>query len=160
MIYQSNDNMLNSIFEIANIHAKRLSYAYNKLNHAFPLNSTKILAITEDEMPMYDLLTNRFSKLQDYMGQTIFPKLLIAGGESIDEMTFIDRLNHLEKLGVVNNAATWMQMRQIRNHLAHEYPHQPAQTAEYLNQAYQYTQELLSILDQTIKFAYKHGILK
>ena len=67
-------------------------------------------------------------------------------------MTFIDRLNRLEKFGVLDEAENWMKMRQIRNHLSHEYPDQPEIMAEYLNDAFNFGKTLLYYLEATTSF--------
>ncbi len=144
---------LQSIIEVAQIHAKRLKYAMKKLNSYFPISPETILTLSEDELPLFELYTSRFSKLQDLMGNALYPKLLASTGEPVDEMTFIDRLNRLEKLGVIDDAENWMKMRQIRNHLSHEYPDQPELTAEYLNDAFDFGVTLLPYLEKTIQFS-------
>ncbi|MBP9727246.1 MAG: hypothetical protein KBD83_07270 [Gammaproteobacteria bacterium] len=145
--------ILQSIIEVAQIHAKRLKYAMKKLNSYFPISPETILTLSEDELPLFELYTSRFSKLQDLMGNALYPKLLASTGEPVDEMTFIDRLNRLEKLGVIDDAENWMKMRQIRNHLSHEYPDQPELTAEYLNDAFDFGVTLLRYLEKTIQFS-------
>ena len=135
---------ISSIVEIAHTHASRLNYAMKKLDKRFPLTAEAVLAISEDELPMFEFYTSRFSKLQDVMGNALFPKLLAIVGDLTEGMTFIDKLNRLEKLGVIDSTDTWMMMRQMRNHLAHEYPNQPELTAEYLNQAFEFGQKLVS----------------
>ena len=143
---------LQSVMDVAQIHAKRLKYAMKKLSSYFPISSETVISLSEDELPLFELYTSRFSKLQDLMGNALYPKLLASVGEPIDEMTFIDRLNRLEKLGVLDEAENWMKMRQIRNHLSHEYPDQPEIMAEYLNDAFNFGKTLLYYLEATTSF--------
>jgi hypothetical protein len=147
------------IIEIAQTHASRLTYAIKKLAHHFPLSAKTVLAIPDDELPMFEFYTSRFSKLQDLMGNALFPKLLAAVGDLTEGMTFIDKLNRLEKLGIIESTDAWMTMRQIRNHLSHEYPNQPELTAVYLNEAFESGQQLLSCLENTIQFSKKRKLL-
>ncbi len=149
----SQQETLQSIIDVAEIHAKRLKYAMKKLSSYFPISPEVIVALSDDELPLFELYTSRFSKLQDLIGNALFPKLLASVGEPVDEMTFIDRLNRLEKLGVLDNAENWMKLRQIRNHLSHEYPDQPEITAEYLNDAFDFGRILLKCLEKSIQFA-------
>lgn len=146
---------LQSVIDVAEIHAKRLKYAMKKLSSYFPISPEVILNLSEDEIPLFELYTSRFSKLQDLMGNALFPKLLESVGEPVDEMTFIDRLNRLEKLGILDSAENWMTLRQIRNHLSHEYPDQPEITAEYLNDAFDFGKILLRCLEKSVQFVTK-----
>jgi len=150
---------IRSIIEIAQTHASRLNYAMEKLAKYFPLSAETVLSLSDDELPMFEFYTSRFSKLQDVMGNALFPKLLAAVGDLTEGMTFIDKLNRLEKLGVIDSTDTWMMMRQMRNHLSHEYPNQPELTAEYLNKAFESGQTLLSYLDCSVQFLTKRNLL-
>jgi plasmid maintenance system killer protein len=129
-------NVLISNIKTAEIHVKRLEYAMKKLASYFPISAEKIMALTDEELETFELYTSRFSKLQDLMGSQLFTLVLTLAGEPADEMTMIDKVHKLEKLKVINSADDWQLMRQIRNHLSHEYPDNPGMTAKYLNQAY------------------------
>lgn len=158
-IKTADQNALQSVVNTANIHSERLKYAIEKLSSHFPLSADAVSSLSEDELPLLEFYTSRFSKLQDLMGNALFPKLLSAVGEPIDEMTFIDRLHRLEKLGVIDSTETWMKMRQMRNHLVHEYPDNPELTAEYLNDVFGFGPTLLHYLKESIRFAKEKYIL-
>ncbi len=68
-----------------------------------------------------DQILFRFAKLQDAMGLRLIPSTLAALREPYEEWPMQDRLNRLEKLGFIN-AELWLEWREIRNRLAHEYP--------------------------------------
>jgi hypothetical protein len=139
---------LTEAIKIAHIHADRINYAKKNLQHYFPITPEKVATIKIDELPMFELFTNRFAKLQDLMGNKIFTLILTAAGESADEMTFIDKINKLEKLRIIDSAQVWMTMRQVRNHLSHEYPEHPELTSRFLNQAYELSDKLLFLLNK------------
>ncbi len=50
-------------------------------------------------------------------------------------MAFIDRLSRLESLGFIASADTWLELREQRNRLAHDYPDDPELLASELNAA-------------------------
>lgn len=139
---------MESALEIAKIHVKRLAYALEKLSPIFPMPADKVNALTDEELLLLELLTSRFAKLQDFMGAKLFTVFLESKGELADEMTFLDKIHKLEKLNLITSAEDWMVMRQIRNHLSHEYPHKPELTAQYLNQAYTMAFKLINCLDK------------
>jgi hypothetical protein len=139
---------LQSALEIAQIHAKRLTYSWEKLSSIFPITADRVTSLTDEEFLYLELLTSRFAKLHDFMGAKLFTLFLESQGELADEMTFLDKIHKLEKLNIIEKADDWMKMRQVRNHLSHEYPHQPQVTAEYLNQAYGMVFQLIDCLDK------------
>lgn len=143
------DNMiifLDSLFKVAKIHADRLSTSMQRLQPKMPLSPRDVEAFTFDDMLLWEMFVNRFSKLQDLIGAKIFKAVIDYAGESTESMTLIDRLNTLEKIGVIDNTAAWKDLREMRNHLAHEYPDAPETVAAYLNQAFSMTSVLIETL--------------
>lgn len=63
-----------------------------------------------------------FIKIQDKLGGKLFRALLAEWRELDEEMTMIDVLNRLEKLGILDSAETWDRLREVRNAITHEYP--------------------------------------
>ena len=149
------DNMiilLNSLFKVAKIHADRLSTSRQHLQTKMPLSSHDVEAFTFDDMLLWEMFVNRFSKLQDLMGAKIFKAVIDYAGESTDLMTLIDRLHTLEKLGLIDNAVAWKDLREMRNHLAHEYPDAPETVANYLNKAFDMASVLIETLNKLEEF--------
>jgi len=149
------DNMivlLESLFKVAKIHADRLSTSRQHLQPKMPLSSHDVEAFTFDEMLLWEMFVNRFSKLQDLMGAKIFKTVIDYAGESTDSMTLIDRLHTLEKLGLIDNVAVWKDMREMRNHLAPEYPDAPEIVANYLNKAFGMAAVLIETLNKLEEF--------
>ena len=149
------DNMiilLESLFKVAKIHADRLSTSRQHLQPKMPLSSRDVEAFTFDEMLLWEMFVNRFSKLQDLMGAKIFKAVIDYAGESTDSMTLIDRLHALEKLGLIDNVMAWKDMREMRNHLAHEYPDAPETVANYLNKAFDMASVLIETLNKLEEF--------
>ena len=69
-----------------------------------------------------DAFIYRFIKIQDKMGDKLFPAYLQLLQEYRDNMPLIDVLNDLERLGVIESAQEWIEFRKLRNSLTHEYP--------------------------------------
>jgi len=70
----------------------------------------------------FDTFIYRFSKIQDYMGEKLFPATLDILGDYKYSMSFKDILNKLERLELIQSVQQWMSFREIRNTLTHEYP--------------------------------------
>ena len=66
-----------------------------------------------------DAFVSRFGRLQDTVGDKLLPALLISMAEKPGAA--IDNLDRAEKLGFIESADTWMEMRRLRNQMVHEY---------------------------------------
>lgn len=118
---------------IANRHASRLEDALNKTSAWFPLTEVALSTMPSEEIALLDMLSSRFARLQDLIGAKIFSLVLSLLGE--DDLSFIDKLQKLEKLEYIDSARWWMQLRDIRNQLAHDYPGSEALLVLHFNQA-------------------------
>ena len=67
--------------------------------------------------------------------------------EITSNMTMIDKINRLERLSIIKDSASWLKMREIRNHLVHDYPDHPEITVIYINQVFELSSELLDMLN-------------
>ncbi len=135
--------ILKSNIEICDIHADRIQQALNYLKPLLPIQPSALESLGGQDLGFLELLTGRFAKLQDAIGQKIFPNLLEILKEDIEGQSFLDILNRLEKLGILENVEFWLELRKIRNSIAHEYPDNPELMAKNLNQAFSASFKLL-----------------
>lgn len=139
-----------SVLGTAQIHVVRLNFAMKKLKGKLPMTAEKVKTLKNNDILLWELLTNRFAKLQDLIGNKLFNLFLEASGENIENWTMIDKVNKLEKLEIIENSNFWTSLRLLRNHLAHEYPEHPEITAKYLNQTVTAVPELIRCLEKLI----------
>ena len=85
-----------------------------------PLTVELYARLSDVDMSFVDQLIFRFSKLQDTLGEKIFPAILTLSEEDVKRKTFVDILNRLEELDVINKNH-WLKLRETRNQIAHEY---------------------------------------
>lgn len=135
------------------LHQRRLDYASRQLAGQFPLSAQNWTSLDEETVAAIDQLLFRYSKLQDAMGQRLFPAILQLGGEWRDDETFIDKLNRLERIGAIPSTETWNTLRVIRNRMTHEYPDSPEQNAANVNRVAASITDLAATLDQADHFA-------
>lgn len=80
-----------------------------------------------------DAFATRFGRMQDTMGDKLIPelrrRLLETPGATLDN------LNRMEKLGLLASVTDWMEARNLRNRLVHEYMRDEAEFAGALNRA-------------------------
>ena len=74
---------------------------------------------TFDEMDRFEAFTSRFARLSDLLIQKIFR--LIDQIDLEDSETVRDRINNAEKKGLIESADSFIQIRIVRNDIAHEY---------------------------------------
>ena len=74
---------------------------------------------TFEEMEAFDSLTSKFSRASDIFLQKIIRTLWELLHE--DKMPLIDILNKAEKLEIIHSADAMLEIRDIRNQIAHEY---------------------------------------
>jgi len=126
-------------------HTQRLLYLQEKMANLFPLDVEKYNYLDEEQIGIIDQVLFRFGKLQDTMGQRIFPAILQVMLEWQDDESFLDRLNRLERLQIIPSAKNWNTFRELRNLLTHEYPEQPERNIVTLNVLWQRLPELLKM---------------
>src|SRR5205809_6036282 len=75
--------------------------------------------LTIGEKESCEALTSRFARLCDFLFQRVFRS--IDAIELQDEGSGIDRLNRMEKRGVIPSAREWRSLRELRNSIVHDY---------------------------------------
>ncbi len=77
-------------------------------------------SVDEDDISFFDQLIYRYMKLQDTMGEKLFPVALKLLGEDFSAKPFVDVLNRLERLCLISSREEWLVWRELRNDLSHE----------------------------------------
>jgi hypothetical protein len=124
---------IHDFFEELNIHFKRIDALIPQINEYLPLNE-KDFENTEIVKTL-DSFIYRFIKIQDRMGEKLFPEYLKILQEYSPNMPLIDMLNTLERIEVINSTEDWIDYRKLRNSLTHEYPGNQKEIIDSLNSA-------------------------
>lgn len=127
-----NESLLQTLDTCA-LHIKRMEFAKSRVDAFIPLNRDNYYSMDDETIGFLDQYIFRFSKLQDTIGALLFPQILDALAEPVTDKAFIDILNRLEKLGILDSAFSWVQLRKIRNDIAHEYPASLIERIEGIN---------------------------
>jgi len=72
-----------------------------------------------EEEESFDALTSKFARCSDILTQKVLKTLIFLLRE--DAPTFVDRMNLCEKLGAIPSAKSLVEIRDLRNTIAHEY---------------------------------------
>lgn len=134
------------------LHQKRIHYALAKLKQFMPLTVNDYKSLNDEQIEALDQFLFRFSKLQDTIGQRLFIGILELQEEAVKTLSFLDLLNRLEQLNVIESKAQWLALRNMRNKLAHEYEDDPQGMTDALNAIYAAYPILATILLQAITY--------
>ena len=124
-----------------------------------PLNKSRYDGLDEDEVEHIDQFLFRFLKLQDAIGQKLFKTILLVLKEEIENKPFIDILNRLDKLELIYDLDTWLELRKIRNSLAHEYEDDSEEISHIINKIYDEKETLKSFFYQIYQFVIDKTLL-
>lgn len=109
----------------------------------FTVERACALADDEDLAERVEAFVARFGRLQDTVGDKLLPAYLVAHGERI--ATFADNLDRAERLGLVADAQSWIDMRKLRNQMIHEYVEEPYLLASAITAAHEFVPRLVEV---------------
>ena len=95
-----------------------------------------------------DALSSKFSRVSDIFTQKVLKTLVLLLRE--DAPTFLDRMNLCEKLGIITSADKIIEIRDLRNIIAHEYLSE--NLVEIYMEIIQLSDNLLNSILQTEQF--------
>lgn len=101
-----------------------------------------------------DAFVARFGRLQDTIADKLIPEVMRLSLETPGSA--IDNLNRMEQLGLISSASDWLDARNLRNKLIHEYMRDPEMFAAALNRARELVPLLTSSFDAINEYAYSH----
>jgi len=109
------------LYQILQKELKLLSDATEVLEYSFKkCNRIGIKATYEpEELESFESFTGRFARLSDILIQKIFR--LIDEVDLDTQGTVRDRINRAEKKELILNSDTFVEIRMVRNDIAHEY---------------------------------------
>ncbi len=147
--------MIRDAIKISKIHLERLERATDEIKRMGKLEDVDIENF--EIIKTIDTFIFRFMKLQDYMGYKLFKSFLIETGDYRDDMSFIDMLDKLEKLKIIDSAENWIKLRKLRNKLAHEYPDELEEILADIKEALKWSSYFKNVLLNMITYLKKRG---
>jgi len=147
--------MIGDAIKISKIHLERLERATDEIKSMGKLEDVDIEDF--EIIKTIDTFIFRFMKLQDYMGYKLFKSFLIETGDYRDDMSFIDMLDKLEKLKIIDCAENWIKLRKLRNKLAHEYPDELEEILADIKEALKWSSYFKNVLQNMITYLKKRG---
>lgn len=145
------DSLIREI-EICKLHASRLKFSIEKTKHLQPFTAELLSRVDGPDLGYLELLTNRLAKLQAHLGEKVFTLLLDCIGEDVSNKSHLDKIHKLEKLEILEDKKWWLDLRNLRNFLTHEYPDNPEFIATNLNDAVIESEKLVKFLEKIEKY--------
>lgn len=100
---------------------------------------------TNEDRRLVELLAYRYGRLLEDMGTRLLPAILRALGEDDPDMTTIDRLDRLERLGWLPTAQEWLELSRMCNTLTAR-PQITEECLTHLRRALASSRRLMEIL--------------
>ena len=132
-------------------HVQKITTAKQYLQNIMPLTLDAYQQLDDVQKSFIDQLIFRFSKLQDSMGEKLFPAVLILSEEDVKKKTFLDVLTRLEELGLVTRQE-WLRLREIRNAIAHEYTSNQENVVASIVMIYEQSDSLIELYQRIVTF--------
>lgn len=133
--------------EIVAKEGKHLSYSWSSL---FSQTIDVEWIVNLEQNPrcaeQLEAFVSRYGRMQDTMADKLFPRWLLALAEVPGSQ--IETLNRAERLGVLTSTERWLEMRNLRNRLVHEYMTDPAKFVEDLALAKEYSLMLIETFNR------------
>ena len=111
-------------------------------SEAFTTERAALLDRDPDFSERVVAFVSRFGRLQDTLGDKLIPLYLQLIGEK--PKAFVDNLDRMEKLEVVDNANEWPRMRRLRNQMVHEYINDVNVFVKAINEAHDFISSMAS----------------
>ena len=150
--------MIHDAIKISKVHLKRLERAAGEIKEMGKLEDVDLEDF--ETIKTIDTFIFRFMKLQDYMGNKLFKAFLIETGDYRDDMSFMDILDKLEKLRIIDSAENWVKLRKLRNKLTHEYPDEVEEILKDIEEAPKWVAYFREVLQNIVEHLRKRGILE
>jgi hypothetical protein len=134
---------LDNYFNEARKHSAKINGAMEVLKTVMPLETYGELSeLHQDKL---DILVFRFSKLQDLLGDKIFRTILEYSGFNT-QRPFIELLSELERENLLE-LNHWIELREARNKIAHDYPDDEVHIVESINFIYTHVTYLMELVE-------------
>ncbi len=131
---QDNQHIMGQLILITAKEARYLERTANRLRALnIDLSWVESLEGSDEHSEMLDAFVSRYGRLQDTLGDKLLPAMLRTSLEKTGAQ--LDNLLRAEKLGWIESTQAWIEFRELRNRLVHEYMESAGDLLDALQQA-------------------------
>lgn len=120
------------------------------------LSWVESLEASDERSEMLDAFVSRYGRLQDTLGDKLLPAMLRTALEKTGAQ--LDNLLRAEKLGWIESTQDWIELRELRNRLVHEYMESTDDLLDALQQALQGVDVLTKTQSRMTAYAQKSRV--
>ncbi|OQK15837.1 hypothetical protein AU255_16740 [Methyloprofundus sedimenti] len=147
--HQDKRERLRFLCRVVKKEIQHLQYSAGKVfKEDFTEERASQIANDEEFAEQIEAFTSRFCRLQDTIGDKLLPAWLEMLGEK--NSVTIDNLDKAERIGVLPSVEQWLELRQLRNQMIHEYIEDLAILADALQTAYQHLGFIVDVAESII----------
>jgi len=147
--HQNKRERLNFLCRVVKKEIQHLQYSAEKVfKGGFNEERARQIANDEELAEQVEAFTSRFCRLQDTIGDKLLPTWLDMLGEK--KGVAIDNLDKAERIGVLPSVEQWLELRQLRNQMIHEYIEDLTILADALQTAYQHLGFIVGVAELII----------
>jgi hypothetical protein len=107
-----------------------------------------------EKRAILDAYLKRFASIQDFLGAKIFSLLLDVAGINNTKMSEV--LSNIEKENIIDSLENWIELREVRNELEHDYPDQLQEALNNLKYCINSFEQLESYYLNSLNFFKKY----
>jgi hypothetical protein len=106
-----------------------LAYSLEQMHLLLPI--TNWAALSEENHETLAAFRVRFSEFQEHLGKAM-RAVAIEEEQTVEPFTGV--LLYMEKLGIIDSAIAWKELRELRNAINHEYEENPQRLAAFFKE--------------------------
>ena len=143
--------LITQLIKVTEKDARYLTRTANRLNE-LNINLSWVESLDNNDLhsEMLDAFVSRYGRLQDTLGDKLLPAMLRGSLEKTGSQ--LDNLLRAEKLGWIESTQIWIEMRELRNRLVHEYIESPSDLLSALQQALKSVTILIETQDRMANY--------
>ncbi len=103
--------------------------------------------------------TKRYEMTHDLVTRRLFRSVLAVKGTIVRTQSLANVVRSMAEFGIVSDLARWDEITKLRNSLAHDYALSFAATVRLLNQAWQFSTDLLDMIARVDRYVAEHELL-
>ena len=143
--------LITQLIKVTEKEVRYLTRTANRLNE-LNINLSWVESLDNNDLhsEMLDAFVSRYGRLQDTLGDKLLPAMLRGSLEKTGSQ--LDNLLRAEKLGWIESTQIWIEMRELRNRLVHEYIESPSDLLSALQQALKFVTILIETQDRMANY--------
>ena len=131
---QNNQFIVTQLIRVTAKEARYLERTADRLRtFTIDLQWVESLDNNDEHSEMLDAFVSRYGRLQNTLGDKLLPAMLRSSLEKTGSQ--LDNLLRAEKFGWIESTQVWIELRELRNRLVHEYIESPSTLLSALQQA-------------------------